>query len=75
MAQDADENVMKMDKFAGIMEMVLSLDKLDNTDKLEDERLSSILLRYHVAGSEEFMSFEPVAPHYKRLKKTGSSLP
>ena len=57
-----------MDKLACIMEMVLSLDKCDNTDNLEDRRFSNILLWYHVTGSEEFMSFEPVSPQYKRLK-------
>ena len=48
--------------------MVLSLDELDNTDNLEDGRLSNILLSYHVTGSEEFTSSEPVTPQYKRLK-------
>ena len=64
---DANNNTIKTDKLTCITEMVLSLDKLDNTDNLEDGRLSNILLRYHVTGSEEFMSFEPVTLQYKRL--------
>ena len=58
----------KTDKFAHVMEVVLSLDKLNNTDNLEDEKLSNVLLRCQVTCSEEFMSFEPVALQYKRLK-------
>ena len=68
MALDADKNIIKTNKLAGIMEVVLSLDKLDNTDNLEDGRLSNVLHRYHVTGSEEFTSFEPVTPQYKKLK-------
>ena len=58
-----------MDKLTGITEVVLSLDELDNTDNMEDERLSNILLRrYHVSGSEDFTSFEPATLQYKKLK-------
>ena len=48
--------------------MVLNLDELDNTNNLEDERLSNVLLRYHVTGSEESISFEPVTCQYKKFK-------
>ena len=65
--------LLKTDKLAGIMGMVFSLDKLDNTDNLEDRRLSNILLRYHMTGYEEFTSFKPAMPQYKRLN-TGSLL-
>ena len=63
---DINNNIVMMDKLAYIMAMVLSLDKLDNY--LKEERLSNILLRYHVTDSKEFTSFEPVAPQYKILK-------
>ena len=53
---------------ACITEMVISLDELEDIVNLEDGRLSSLILRYYVIGSEEFMSFEQVAPQYKRLK-------
>ena len=65
---DANDDIIMMDKLACIMGVVFSLDKLDNTDNLEDRRLSNVLLRYHVTGSVELTSFEPVAPQYKRLK-------
>ena len=48
------------------MEMVISLDELNNTGNLENGRLGHVLLRY-VTGSEAFTSFEPVAPQYKKL--------
>ena len=53
---------------AGVMEVVISLGKLDNTDNLEDGRLSNILLWYHVTANAEFTHHEPVAPQYKKLK-------
>ena len=68
---DTNNNIIKTSKLACVIEMVLSLDELDNTENLEDGRLSNILLRYHVTGSEEFMSYEPVSPQYKRLKNPG----
>ena len=49
---DANDNTVKTDKLKYIIEVVLSLDELDNTDNLEDRRLSSISLRHHVTGSE-----------------------
>ena len=35
---DANDNIVKMDKLSHIMEVVLSLDKFDNTDNFEDRR-------------------------------------
>ena len=53
---DANDNIVKMDKLACITEMILSLNELDKTDNLEDRKLSNVLRRYYVTGSEEFMS-------------------
>ena len=64
----AKGNIIKTDKLANVMEGVISLDKLDNTDNLEDEKLSNVLLGYQVTGSVESMDFELVTPQYKRLK-------
>ena len=47
--------------------MIISLNKLDNTDNLENGRPSNVLFRYHVTDSKEFMSFEPTTPQYKKL--------
>ena len=65
---DTNENIVKTDKLACVMEVVLNLDQLDNTDNLEDLNLSNVLLRHHVTANGEFTSFEPVIPQYKRLK-------
>ena len=71
---DLNDKIVKTDQLACVMKVVLSLDELDSTDNPKDRRLSNTLLGYHVTGSEEFMSFEPVSPQYKRLKN-GESLP
>ena len=66
-------NIVKTDKLACVMEMVLSLDKLNNTDNLEDGSLSNVPLRYYLTGFEEFTSFEPVTPQYRRLRNSEST--
>ena len=40
---DTKENILKTNKLVGIMEIVISLDELDNTENLESGRLSRIL--------------------------------
>ena len=65
---DTNENIVKTGKLVVITKMVISLDKLDNTDNLETGRLSSVLIRYYVTDSEEFTNFEPVTSQYKKLK-------
>ena len=52
----------------GIMEMILNLDELDNSDNLEDGILSNILFTHHVVDDEDFTSFKPCTPQYKKLK-------
>ena len=44
--------------------MVPSLEEPNNTENLENGKLSNVLLRYHMTGSAELTSFEPVAPQY-----------
>ena len=63
-----DDQVTEMNKLKGIIEMILNLDELDNTNNLEDGRPSNSLLTYHVTSNEDFMHFEPQTPQYKRLK-------
>ena len=59
---------IKTHKLKGITEMILNLDELDNSDNLEDGRPSNALLTYHVTFNEDFASFEPKVPQYKKLK-------
>ena len=63
-----DDQVIKKNKLKGITEMTLNLDELDNTDNLEDGRLSNVLLTYHIDAHEDFTCFEPHTPQYKKLK-------
>ena len=63
-----DGQVTKTNKLKGITEMILNLDELDNTDNLKDGRPSNSLLTYHVTSNEDFTSFEPQTPQYKKLK-------
>ena len=56
-------------KLEHVMEMVISLNELDNTDNLEKGRPSNVLFRCHVTDSKEFTSLEPATPQYKKLKK------
>ena len=63
-----DDQITKTNKLNGITEMILNLDELDNSDTLEDGRPSNSLLNYHVTSNEDFTSFEPRIPQYKKLK-------
>ena len=63
-----DDQVIKKNKLKGIMEMILNLNELDNSDNLKDGRPSNELLTYHVTDDKDFTSFEPQTPQYKKLK-------
>ena len=70
-----NNHAIKMDKWAGVTEMVLCLDELDNTDNLVDRNLSNVLLMHYMTCSEEFTSLKPVGPQYKRLRNREFPLP
>ena len=63
-----DDQVIKTNKFRGITEVIIKLNELDNHDNLKDGRPSNSLLIYHVTSDEDFTSFEPRTPQYKKLK-------
>ena len=63
-----DDQVTKTNKLKGITEMIINLDELNNSDNLEDGHPSISLLAYHVTAHEDFTSFEPQTPQYKKLK-------
>ena len=64
---DLYDNITKTNKLAGVTEIAIRLDELDNADNLENRRLSNVLLIY-VTANEAFTNSEPVAPQYKKLK-------
>ena len=59
---------IKKNKLGDITEMVISLNKLDNSNNLEDARPSSTLFTYYVIDPEDFMNFEPQTQQYRRFK-------
>ena len=48
--------------------MIINLDELNNTVNLEEGRPSNSLLTYHMTSNDDFTSFEPRIPQYKKLK-------
>ena len=62
------DEVLRTNKLEKVTKMVISLNKLDNSDNLEDGRPSSTLFTYYVTGPEYSMCFEPATTQYKRLK-------
>ena len=65
---EIDDQVTKMNKLKGIMEMIINLDELNNSVNLKDGRPSNELLTYHVTDDKDFTRFEPQNPQYKKLK-------
>ena len=63
-----DDQAIKMTKLKGITEMIINLDEVNNTNNLEDGKPSNSLLTYHMTSNEDFMSFEPQNPQYKKLE-------
>ena len=66
---EVDDQVTKMNKLKGIMEMIINLDELNNSINLKDGRPSNELLTYYVTDDKDFTCFEPQNPQYKKLKK------
>ena len=65
---DFHNDILRTNKLERIMKMIISLNKLDNSDNLEDGRPSNILFTYHVTSSECYTLFEPQSPQNKKLK-------
>ena len=65
---EIDDQVTKMNKLKGIMEMIINLDELNNSNNLKDGRPSNELLTYYVTSNEDFTRFEPQNPQYRTLK-------
>ena len=65
---EIDDQVTKMNKFKGIMEMIINLDELNNSVNLKVGRPSNELLTYYLTDDKDFTHFEPQNPQYKKLK-------
>ena len=65
---DSRNDILRTNKLEGITKMIISLNKLDNSENLEDGRPSNVLFTYYVTSSEHYTLFEPQTPQYKALK-------
>ena len=63
-----DDQVIKTNKLKGIMEMIINLDELNNSDNLEDGHPNNSLLTYHVTDDNNLMHFEPQTHNIGNLK-------
>ena len=62
---DSRDDVLRTNKLKKITKVAISLNKLDNSDNLEDGRPSNTLFTYYVTSPEDF---EPRNPRYMKLK-------
>ena len=63
-----DSRIIKTNKLAKVIDMIVNLDELNNSDNLKDGHPSDTLFMQYVFGSEGFTHFEPATPQYKKLK-------
>ena len=65
---DDCEDVLKTNKLEKVTKLTISLNKLDNSNNLENSRPSNTLFTYYVTGPEYSTSFKPATPQYKKLR-------
>ena len=63
-----DSRIIRTNKLAKVIDMIINLDELNNSDNLKDGHPSNTLFMWYVFDSEDFMRFEPATPQYKKLK-------
>ena len=61
---DSRNDVLRTNKLEKVMKMVISLNKLDNSNNLKDGLPSNALFTYYVTGPEYSMHFEQAMPQY-----------
>ena len=65
---DSRNDIQKTNKLINGTKITISLNKLNNSDNLEDGKPSNTLFTYFVTSPENFTHFEPQSPQYKKLK-------
>ena len=65
---DSHNDALRTNKLEKVTKLTISLNELDNSDNLEDEKPSNTLFIYYVTGPEYSMCFKPRTPQYKKLK-------
>ena len=61
---DSRDDMLRINKLKGITKVAISLNELNDSDNLEDDRLSNTLFTYHGTSPEDFTRFEPRNPRY-----------
>ena len=59
---DFRNDILRTNELEGITKRIISLNELDNSNNLEDNRPSNVLFTYYVTSSECYMLFEPQTP-------------
>ena len=65
---DSRNDIQRTNKLVNGTKITISLNELNNSDKLEDGRPSNTLFTYFVTSLEYFTHFEPQSQQYKNLK-------
>ena len=65
---DSRNDIQRTDKLVNNTKIIICLNKLDNSDNLEDGKPSKTLFTYFVTNPEYIMHFEPQSLQYKKLK-------
>ena len=65
---DFRNDIQRTNKLVNGTKITISLNKLNNSDNLEDGKASNTLFTYYVRSPEYFTHFEPQSPQYKKLK-------
>ena len=60
--------MQRTNKLVNGTKITISLNKLNNSDNLEDGKPSNALFTYFVTSPEYFTHFEPQSPQYKKHK-------
>ena len=69
---DFCNDIQRTSKLVNGTKITISLNKLNNSDNLEDGKPSNTLFTYFVTSPEYFMCFEPQSPQYKNVRMTQS---
>ena len=65
---DSRNDIQRTTKLVNGTKITISLNKLNNSDNLEDGKPSNTLFTYFVTSPEYFTCFEPQSAQYKKLK-------
>ena len=65
---DSRNDIQRTNKLVNGTKISISLNELNDSDNLEDGRLTNTLFTYFVTSLEYFKHLEPQSPQYKKLK-------